>query len=153
MQTAFKLNPPPPTPPTAEIESAVRHLSELLTQHYGQETCYTLELRLEPDLRVEQVLQDFTRRLSATTPKQENLVDRIRQRIRSQVGDLSSSQIERMVDSALHGVGVHIGMIIGSESSLTSSRRKIHACPLCDEVFIDEDSLNRHLPECSCKQP
>jgi len=75
----------------------------------------------------------------------------------SQAGDLSPSQMERRVDSALYGVGVQIGLNLGTEDWLESlnepltgphttprKRRKIFSCSVCDEVFIDQDSLQRH---------
>lgn len=143
MPYTYSLTPEPQKPLSDDIVQALSRLAELLAEHFGSPTHCRLDLHLEPDLRVDRVLQ------SLQIPKEkQDLVERIRHQIRSQVGDLSTSQIERMVDSALHGVGIQIGMIMGSEALLPQSpraRRRIFSCSVCDEVFIDEESLQRHL--------
>lgn len=145
MPHSFKLNPEPPKPLTEEIVKAMSHLADLLSEHFGCATRCHLELELAPDLRVERVLQG----LASSRMAEEDLIERIRRQIRSRVGDLSISQMERMVDSALHGLGVQMGMMLGNEVlspvEAPPSRRRIFSCPVCDEVFISQESLNRHL--------
>lgn len=145
MPHSFKLTPEPQKPLTEEIVKAVLQLADLLAEHFGCATRCHLDLELAPDLRVDRVLQG----LASSTMAKEDLVERIRRQIRGRVGELSTSQMERMVDSALHGLGVQIGMMLGNEvlspGEAMRSRRRIFSCPVCDEVFIDADSLNRHL--------
>ncbi len=142
MPYTYRLTPEPPTPLSDDLLQALSQLAERLADHYGQDTHCQLDLHLQPDLRVHHVLQNLQ-----PPGSQPDLVEKIRRQIQSQVGDLSASQIERMVDSALHGVGIQIGIMLGSQSipQPPRPRRMIHACPSCDEVFIDADSLLRHL--------
>lgn len=145
MPHSFKLTPEPQKPLTEEILKAVSQLADLLAEHFGCATRCQLDLELAPDLRVDRVLQSLA---SSALPK-EDLVERIRRQIRSRVGELTTSQTERMVDSALHGLGVQIGMMLGNEvlspGEALRVRRRIFSCPVCDEVFINEESLSLHL--------
>lgn len=136
---------PEPARLGGKIEKVAAHLARLLAEQYrGVETC-TLTLCLKPELGVEKVLKSLQGRFRKK-PDQPDVLNQIRETIRQAAPGITESQLERLVDSALHGWGVQIGLsLFSSPLKKMRSAPKIFSCPTCDEVFLDRESLDRHL--------
>lgn len=134
-----------------KIEAVADQLAQLLAERYassGQEqppeNC-TLVLDLRQGLQVSKVLTGIASLSRSTPPPPDDLAKKLRDRLQKEFPSLSESRLSSMLDSALHGAGIQIGIETVLQSPHKSHRVRIFSCPECDEVFVDQESLTHHL--------